>query len=53
MEIFKKIIECSDEEVDTIIEEAIRESNEKANKVDKLGFLNNGKTNSTFKGFIL
>lgn len=52
MELFQRILECKDEEVDSIIEAAINEANNNSEKVDKLGFLDNGKANNVFKGFI-
>ncbi len=45
-------MECKEEDVDSIIETAINEANSNAAKVEKLGFLNNGKSCSVFKGFI-
>lgn len=38
MDLFQKILQCSDEEVDSIIETAINNANAKAKKVEKLGF---------------
>ncbi len=52
MDVFQKILECNEEEVDSIIEYAINEAHMNANQVDRLGFLNYGKSNSVFKGFI-
>ena len=52
MDVFQKILECKEEEVDSIIEAAINDANINAEKVEKLGFLNNGKSYSVFKGFI-
>ena len=52
MDLFQKILECSDEEVDSIIETAINNANASAKKVEKLGFLEYGKTYNVFKGFI-
>lgn len=52
MDLFQKILECKEEDVDSIIETAINESNENAEKVEKLGFLDYGKSCSVFKGFI-
>lgn len=52
MDLFQKLIECKEEEVDSIIEIAINEANTNAEKVEKLGFLDNGKSFSVFKGFI-
>lgn len=52
MELLQKIIECSEEHVDSIIEVNINETNKKAKQVKKLGFLGWGKTNNIFKGFI-
>lgn len=52
MDLFQKILECNEEEIDSIIELAIKEADSIAEKVDKLGFLDYGKSNSVFKGFI-
>lgn len=38
MDLFQKILQCSDEEVDSIIETAINNANAKSKKVEKLGF---------------
>ena len=53
MEVFQRILECTEEEVDSIIKDAIDEANINAHQVEKLGFLDYGKSNSVFKGFIL
>ena len=52
MDVFQKILECKEEEIDTIIEAAISDANINAEKVEKLGFLDYGKSHSLFKGFI-
>ena len=52
MDVFQKILECKEEEIDMIIEAAIRDANINAEKVEKLGFLDYGKSHSLFKGFI-
>ena len=52
MDLFQKILECKEEDVDSIIETAINEANANAAKVEKLGFLDYGKSCSAFKGFI-
>ena len=52
MDLLQKILECNEEEIDSIIEQHIKESNDSAEKVDKLGFLTNKTANSVFKGFI-
>lgn len=52
MDLFQKILECKEEDVDSIIETAINEANANAEKVEKLGFLDYGKSCSVFKGFI-
>lgn len=52
MDLFQKILECKEENVDSIIETAINEANANAEKVEKLGFLDYGKSCSVFKGFI-
>lgn len=52
MDLFQKILEYKEEDVDSIIETAINEANANAEKVEKLGFLDYGKSCSVFKGFI-
>ena len=52
MDLFQKILECKEEDVDSIIGTAINEANANAEKVEKLGFLDYGKSCSVFKGFI-
>lgn len=52
MDLFQKILECNEEEVDSIIEKAISDANTNAEKIEKLGFLDYGKLYSVFKGFI-
>lgn len=52
MDVFQKILECKEEEVDSIIEAAINDANINAEKVEKLGFLDYGKSYNVFKGFI-
>ena len=52
MDVFQKIMECKEEDVDSIIETAINEANANAEKVEKLGFLDYGKSYNVFKGFI-
>lgn len=52
MDLFQEILECKEEDVDSIIETAINEANANAEKVEKLGFLDYGKSCSVFKGFI-
>ena len=52
MELFQKILDCKEEEVDPIIEKAINEANTNAEKIERLGFLDYGKFYSVFKGFI-
>ena len=52
MELFQKVLGCKEEEVDSIIEKAINEANTNAEKVEKLGFLDYGKSYNVFKGFI-
>ena len=52
MELFQRILECEDKEVDSIIEVAINEADKNAEKVEKLGFLDYGKSYNVFKGFI-
>jgi hypothetical protein len=51
MDLFQRIIECDDKEVDSIIETAINEANINADKVNVLGF-ENITAKSVFKGFI-
>lgn len=52
MDLFQRILECEEEEVDSIIETAIIEADINAEKVERLGFLDYGKSHSIFKGFI-
>lgn len=52
MDLLKKILECKEEDIDTIMKQAIEEADSNGNKVEKLGFLDYGKTNNLFKGFI-
>lgn len=52
MDLLQRIITCSDDEVNLIIEEAIKEKNATSEKVEKLGFTSYGKSNYIFKGFI-
>ncbi len=52
MDLLKKVLDCNEEELDIIIQQAIEEANSNSNKVEKLGFLNYGKSNNLFKGFI-
>ena len=52
MDVFQKILDCKEEEVDSIIEGAINDANLNAEKVKKLGFLDYGKSCSVFRGFI-
>ncbi|MBR2833985.1 MAG: hypothetical protein IKE75_06175 [Bacilli bacterium] len=52
MDVFQKILKCKEEEVDSIIEAAINDANINAEKVEKLGFLDYGKSYNVFKGFI-
>lgn len=52
MNLFQRIIECEKEEVDSIIEEAIKEVDKNAEPIEKLGFANSFMCNNAFKGFI-
>ena len=52
MDLLQRILECNEEEVDSIIELAIKEANSNADKVEQLGFLDYGKLLGAFKGFI-
>lgn len=52
MDLLQKILTCNEEEVGIIIDEAIKAANAESEKVEKLGFLNYGKSNFLFKGFI-
>ncbi|MBR1936991.1 MAG: hypothetical protein IJ842_04775 [Bacilli bacterium] len=52
MDLLKKILECEEKDVDMYIEQAILEANTNAEKVEKLGFLDYGKSYSIHKGFI-
>lgn len=51
MDLLQKILECKEEEVDSIVQTAIDEANANATKVEYLGF-NNGLSSKPFKGFI-
>lgn len=52
MELLQRILECNEEDIDTIMQQAIEEADFNSEKVEKLGFLNYGKSNHLFKGFI-
>ena len=52
MDLLEKILNCTDEEVDKIIDEAIEKANASANKIGKLGFTNAKNGNMIFEGFI-
>ena len=52
MDLFQQILECKEEEIDKIIEEAINTADSNAEEVEKLGFLDYGKSVNVFKGFI-
>ena len=52
MELLQKVLECSEEEVDSIIERAVDDANKNAIPVEKLGFLDYEIEKSIFKGFI-
>ena len=52
MNLFQKILNCKEEEIDSLIEQAIKDSDSNAEKVDSLGFLDYRKFYSLFKGFI-
>ena len=52
MDLLKKILECKQEDANSIIEAAINEADTNAVKVEKLGFLDYGNSCSIFKGFI-
>ena len=53
MDLLQKILDCSEEDIDTIVQQAIEEADSNSNKVEKLGYLDNyGKTHNSFKGFI-
>jgi len=52
MDLFQRIIQCDESEIDSIIENAINESNKGAQSVEKLGFLDYEKAYSVYKGFI-
>ncbi len=52
MDLFQQILECKEEEIDKIIEEAINTADNNAEEVEKLGFLDYGKSVNVFKGFI-
>ncbi|MBQ6992598.1 MAG: hypothetical protein IJN50_06830 [Clostridia bacterium] len=52
MDLLQKILDCSEEDIDTIVEQAIEEADSNSDKIEKLGFLNCGIANNLFKGFI-
>ena len=52
MDLLKEINECKESELEEMIENLIFEMNEKATKVDKLGFLDSYNSITVFKGFI-
>ena len=52
MDLLQKILNCSEEDIDTIVQQAIEEANSNSDKVEKRGFLDHGKANNIFKGFI-
>ena len=52
MDILQTILTCKDEELDSVIEKLINERNEKADKVELLGFTSLFSANSIFHGFI-
>ena len=52
MELFQKILECKEEEVDSIIKAAINESDINAEKIEKLGFIGLIESRNVHKGFI-
>ena len=52
MDLLQRILNCKDEEVDEIIDVAIQQANANSEKVERLGFLDYGKSNNVFKGFI-
>ena len=52
MDLLQRILECNEEDIDAIIQQAIEEADSNSNKVEKLGFLDYGKLNHLFKGFI-
>lgn len=52
MDLLQKILNCNEEDIDTIMQQAIEEADSNSEKVEKLGFLDYGKSNNLFKGFI-
>lgn len=52
MDLLQRILECNEEDIDTIIQQAIEEEDSNSDKIEKLGFLDYGKSNNLFKGFI-
>ena len=52
MDLLQKILECKDEHINLIVNELINEANNKAVRIEKLGFLDYEKSNSVFYGFI-
>ena len=52
MELLQEILKADEENIDTIIQQAIERADFNSEKIDKLGFLDYKKTNHLFKGFI-
>ena len=52
MSLQDKILNCNEKDVDTIMQQAIEEADSNSDKVERLGFLENGKAAHLFKGFI-
>lgn len=53
MDLLKEIMNCTTTaEIDALIKAKISEKQEKSTRVTQLGFLDNGKSNNIFKGFI-
>lgn len=53
MDLLERIINCSNvEEVDKIVTVAIKNADENSTKIEQLGFLDYGRSNFLFKGFI-
>lgn len=53
MSLLERVLSCSSsEEIDVIITEAVEEANKSATIVEQIGFLDYGKENNLFRGFI-
>lgn len=52
MGLLQRILDCNEEEIDTIMQQAIEEANSNSDKVEELGFVWIVKLSNAFKGFI-